>query len=511
MKYFSLKTAALMNWGNLLIHLVLGFVITPIVLSSLGNEGFGIWSVILSITGYYGLANLGLGAALSRYITRDYSERDFRSLQMTVDAATTFFVVTGVVVLALAAAAGQHLAGWLRINSVAPALFGWILLVASAGIVADFFRSISNSLLAACERYTLVSYLTLLQRLSLAAGTIAVLVWRPGLLELAVVNSANTILFQVAAQTLARRGVSKLNFFPRSISLRRLGELLRYGSGSVLITVVNLVRLRLGNILIARYVDVASVTSFTIATNLITNYNSAISGATSAVGVRFTKLDASAPLAELHRTYRQALFSTSLLSFGIGLLMLIFADRFLMIWLGREMPQTVAILQILVPVYMISLCQGPGWNMMFARGRHHPLAWVTLGETALCIALAFALLPNYGAVGFALATALSMALVKLTFQPWFAARVGNLPLKAFLEPMVIPAFAALALIGFAKVISIEPWLRSTTVVWFFASVVAFGASYVVSVLLLCRGKSYVPAFVAKYAGRLPGLTPPKQA
>lgn len=502
---FSIKRAAMLSWANLFVFTVLGFITTPMVLNGLGPEGYGIWAVIISLSGYYGLANLGLGTALGRFVTRDVELGDLPSLQSTVDAATMFFVGTSIFILLVVCFLGDDMARWLRISDVSAATFSKVLIIASIGMIGDFFASISNSILAAAESYYISSLLGLCQRISQAVGTILVIHFKPGLVELTIVITANTLLFQIVAQLVARQSIPGLRIIPRGVNWGRLAELLRYGSGSILISVANLLRLRLGSLLIARYSSVAAVTNFAIATNLITNFNSVISSSTSVLGVRFTKLDASNSLEKLHQTYRMSLFATSFMSFGIGALMIIFADRFIIAWLGRTMPETVTILCILTAAYILSLCQGPGWNMMFARSKHHALAWVTLAESIANIVLGLFLSQRYGAVGFAWSTAITMSVTKLTFQPWYAARVAQISLRRFLEPMMYPMIFGVSIIVIAELLDIQSWLRAGSLIRFALAAIGFATVYVLLAILSSRKKDYMPGFITKALHRLTAM------
>ncbi|MDH3360559.1 MAG: hypothetical protein OEL55_06775, partial [Desulfobulbaceae bacterium] len=62
----SLKINAASNWIAMVIQILIGFFLTPFVISHLGQSGYGIWVLIGSFIGYYGLLNLGVGAAVTR-------------------------------------------------------------------------------------------------------------------------------------------------------------------------------------------------------------------------------------------------------------------------------------------------------------------------------------------------------------------------------------------------------------------------------------------------------------
>ncbi len=47
---------------------VITFVLTPILISSLGDFYFGMWVLVMSILGYYGLFDVGIRTTLHRFV-----------------------------------------------------------------------------------------------------------------------------------------------------------------------------------------------------------------------------------------------------------------------------------------------------------------------------------------------------------------------------------------------------------------------------------------------------------
>ncbi len=52
------------------------YVLTPFVIHRLGQEGYGIWTLITSLTGYISLLALGVPMACVRYLAQHVAERD---------------------------------------------------------------------------------------------------------------------------------------------------------------------------------------------------------------------------------------------------------------------------------------------------------------------------------------------------------------------------------------------------------------------------------------------------
>ena len=61
------------NWLGRASSLVIAFVVTPIIVTNLGNGNYGVWSLLMAFASYYGLMDLGLlgtGGATTRRTRR---------------------------------------------------------------------------------------------------------------------------------------------------------------------------------------------------------------------------------------------------------------------------------------------------------------------------------------------------------------------------------------------------------------------------------------------------------
>ena len=63
-------TNVLWNWTNYGLKLAVAFYITPLLIERLGDTSYGVWILLSSILGYYGLLNFGIDSALVHHISK---------------------------------------------------------------------------------------------------------------------------------------------------------------------------------------------------------------------------------------------------------------------------------------------------------------------------------------------------------------------------------------------------------------------------------------------------------
>src|SRR5271155_6016002 len=68
--------SVLSNWSGLTVNVLVAFWMLPFVVHRLGDTAYGIWALVLQLTGYLGVVDSGLRSALVRYISRFHAQKD---------------------------------------------------------------------------------------------------------------------------------------------------------------------------------------------------------------------------------------------------------------------------------------------------------------------------------------------------------------------------------------------------------------------------------------------------
>ena len=87
------------------VNIVVAFFLSPVVVRELHDYGYGIWEILLSVFGYLGILELGVGPAFVRFVARAAAQNDRVTMNRVVSSA-------------LAVLAGVGLLGFLAINAL---------------------------------------------------------------------------------------------------------------------------------------------------------------------------------------------------------------------------------------------------------------------------------------------------------------------------------------------------------------------------------------------------------
>jgi len=77
------------------VNIAVAFVLSPVLLKALGNNGYGLWELIMSVVGYMGLLDLGIGSAMVRYVAVAEGSQDREELGRLISTSLVFFSTVG--------------------------------------------------------------------------------------------------------------------------------------------------------------------------------------------------------------------------------------------------------------------------------------------------------------------------------------------------------------------------------------------------------------------------------
>src|SRR6266496_859637 len=136
------------SWCALGVNVLVGLFLSPFILHRLGDEAFGIWVLIFSLTGYYGLFDLGIRSSIVRYISKDVTTNDFEHAAKVVNTSLFSCSLIGTATFLITIAITFYLPDIFR--SI-PAQFvstaRWLLLMVGTSVALGFPLGVSGGVL----------------------------------------------------------------------------------------------------------------------------------------------------------------------------------------------------------------------------------------------------------------------------------------------------------------------------------------------------------------------------
>jgi len=377
----------------------------PILIRGLGKDRFGILALAWVIIGYAGFFDLGVGRALTQFVAKKLGtgeERDIPPLVWTSLVLMLLLGIVGAAVVVLISPWLVHHALHIPAALQRETLYSFYLLGVSLPIVIT--TAGLRGVLEAHQRFDLVNALRIPLNIFVFAGPLLVLPFSHSLFPVVAVLVGGRVIGWVAHLLLCLRVTPGLL---RRIAWHRptVGPLLSFGGWLTVTNIISPLMVTLDRFLISALLSVTAVayyaTPFEVVTRLLL-----IPGAV--VGVMFPAFSASFGH-DRNRTaflYGQSVKYVLLALFPIVLLIVVFAESGLKLWLGADFAQhSTRVLQWLaVGVFVNGLALIP-YSLLQGVGRPDLTAKLHLAELPAYLLVLWWLIHVDGIEGAAMAWA----------------------------------------------------------------------------------------------------------
>ncbi len=465
-----LTRSVLANWVTLLLAGLTSFLLTPFLVRHLGDVYYGIWILVGAFIDYYGLLDLGISQTLQRYVAVRWGGSERAALNRTLAAALAISCGIGVALCVVTGVLMVALPDFLGLTGTAKSVFRQVLLMVGVAVGVTFPARTLGAYLQGLQRFDLYNFAASLNILLRAVLIVVVVQQGWALLGVAAVTLGMALVSVAVHWHLVRRADPALVVAGRLANWKDVKELFHFSFYVFVAMVGDYFRFHMDSFVIARMLTVALVTPFSVAARLISYFVSVVVAASGPLTTKFAHLHGQGKENELRETFVRATSYTALLSIFLGSHLLFNGQTLLRLWLGERFAASYSLLVILATSYVCALAQIPSLSLLYALGRHRPLAAWTLVEGLLNLGLSIYWARLLGLEGVALGTALPMIATKLLIQPWYVLNVLRMSprqyvFRCFCRPLGVGASFALIVVLLKDEVTTAPASFATTLLW----------------------------------------------
>src|SRR3989442_1286939 len=183
----------LSNWGSYAVAMGVNFFLSPYIVRRLGDTGYGVWTLILALTGYLGLLDLGIRGAVTRYVARFHAQGKHDKAGNVASSALVVFSSAGV----LAILASLVLATFVVSRMNIPAQYLMAARVVSVltglSVAVSLVNGVFGGIVVGLQRFDLTNSIEVVINILRAATIVLALHLDYGIVTLAFIQLGFTI------------------------------------------------------------------------------------------------------------------------------------------------------------------------------------------------------------------------------------------------------------------------------------------------------------------------------
>jgi len=421
------------SWFALGVNVTVGILLSPFILHRLGDSAFGIWVLIFSITGYYGLFDLGIRSSIVRYVSKSAATKDMDSLTRLINTSLFGYTCIGLLTLVVTVVLSFQVDKLFRIPVEFHDTARWLLLMVGSSVALGFPLGVFGGILEGLQKFYVLNWTNVVSTLLRAALIVTFLRRGYGLLTVALITIALPLVGSLVRGTVARHLLPvPLGF--RYIDRATFRQIANYSSTTFMIIVAGQLKFKTDELVIGTFLSTAAITHFNIGARIVDYAREVVTSLAQIFVPMSSQSDAVGDRNRLRKIFVAGNRACAFTILPICAILVILGKSVIEVWVGsRYVAQSYPVLVIMILPFTLMLIQGASGRILFGMSKHGTLAIVALVEGIANLILSILLVRPYGIVGDALGTAIPMTCTYVLFLPQHLCKRLGIPLGTFVR------------------------------------------------------------------------------
>ncbi len=414
------------------VYLITGFILPRLIFDRVGATLLGVWDFGWSMTAHFMLVGAGMMSTVNREVAFCTQSADWDRLRQLVSTCFALFCGCAAVLLGVIVAAAWGLSALLPgLTAAELATARWVVVLLGLSIVVRFPAHVLNGIITGNERYVVHNAILVGTHLATVLTAIGLLLAGFGLAPIAAAYLGGELLAAGLKYAYARRICRQWRIRPRYVSRAMVRYVFGFGIKTFAGSLAQTVLYQTSTVLVGRFLGAEMLAVFARCRSLTLTLDRFLRRGALVFTPRASRLAAGADREALRRLILRATDYSLLLAVPGVLMLVIFGDTLLRIWMG---PKFVAplVLGILAAGHLIPMTQRASYQVLMGLAAHGRAALALVAAAVVSIALGLLLLGplKAGLVGAALAVVIPVNLAYGVAIPALACRHVGLPVTA---------------------------------------------------------------------------------
>ncbi len=327
---------ALYNSGSFFLISLVSFVTLPFFIGKLGVERYGIYVLVTSLLGYYGIFDLGLGQGLIKFVSERLNTTKQEEMIPGVVSAFWVQVLIGFVISFALFWSSAGISRLLNVGEANVEQTSAVIRIAAIGFFFSMVSAVFSSILMGMQLYHITSKIDAINNILLNVVSLGILYLSPdfGLRQLIYLNVASAFIVMFLYGFIVKKRMKDLHF-RFQIDLRLLKVFFKFSVHIFLSKISGLFSQYIIKFLLSVFVGPSAVTYYTVPSKLLGALGGMLSSASNTIMPYVSSLEAKQDHDKIKHTLLTASFIFSAVAIPVILFCAIYSQPILELWMGR--------------------------------------------------------------------------------------------------------------------------------------------------------------------------------
>ncbi len=448
----QLKKGALLSYITIFLTNIVGLLLTPFIIKSLGDAEYGLYTLIGAFVGYISVLDFGLNNTIVRFVAKYRAEKDKKGEENFLAITMGIYGVIAVIITLVGVLLYFNLdvifSNSLTNDELGKAKIMFVILIFNLAITLP--GGAFTAICSGYEHFVFPRTINIIRYLVRSLMVVGLLLFGGdaiGLVILDTIMNILVIIFNGFYVLKKLKVVFKLHYF----EIPLVKEIFSYSVWIFVFALVGQFQWKAGQIVLGTLTNTTTVAIYAICIMLGTYYG-AFSTAVSGVFLpRATKMTVNNATGE---ELTLMMIKIGRISFLVLLMILggfiLFGKQFILLWVGENYIEAWLIALIIMIAYTTPLVQAFANLILEAKSKFSFKAIVYITLISFGTLLGYFLVPIYGMKGMIVGTATGWLISQLIMNFYYQ-KVIKLSILLFFKKLlssIIPSFIIIIIIGY---------------------------------------------------------------
>lgn|GEM_PF-1120388 len=429
---------------NNILAMIIAFFLFPFIVRHTGQELYGVYLIVMTVTGYFIFLDLGIGSALVKYVSEYNGVGDTEAINRIINASFSFYVLIGLIAAFFLFGCSVYFHRFFRIDVRNLVLVKQLFAIAAVSSLLTWPLSVFRLTVQGLNLWDIEAMVNMTVQILNAFCAFIIFTAGYGIVIYIIASQILNILGCMVFYLISTKKIFFKISFP-CVDVKTFRFIFNFSSFMFLSSLVSIFLWQIHNFIIGYFLSLSAVTIFAVAYN-IQNYFRTINSAIGAPPWTVASTMEGRGDYEGQRTlvfkgtkYMSAVF------LPVVLIMFFFVEPFINYWMGTGFQESILPARIIILFWLVNGTIESATGMLSAKGIVKKPLYITIFVAIVNIAIGISLIKIIGITAVALGLTLSMIFVgaplylrlslktlKISFAEYFNKAVkSNLPLYLF--------------------------------------------------------------------------------
>lgn len=438
------------NWTFFVLMISVSFFVSPILVHNLGDEQYGVWTLIGSIVGYFAIMDFGVMTALVRFISKFDSQKDYGKSRAYYSNACVFFASIGITIALACVVIGFLFTDIFTVSVLPKRYVITIFILAGFELSVLMGMGMFSGALHAKQDFLWLNSINIVVLLTKNLILVVLLLGGYKLMTVAIIHLSATVLRSGLRYLVIKKRHSHLTFNIGDWNSSIIKKIFGYSVYSFMIAFSIKVLFFTDSIVLGSLVSVSAVTFYAIPMTVMTYLEQIVTVGMSVFTPVISSNEAVGDDQNNKDIYIWGSRYALMLSLPVVFVLYTNGDAFITLWMGESYGiKSTSIIRILCFGYVFYLSQVIATELLKGISRHKFIAFVFVIEAIFNLGISVVLIKyaSLGLEGAALGTMIPLVFVNFFVVPIYVCKIFSIKYIPYIISTYFPLFIFTIIIG----------------------------------------------------------------